>query len=140
MTIAGARAKGKALGRALLGRVRGLLGGVPRDAWVLAILIAASSASFGLGYLTGQEGYAASPGAGGAGEAGTVSAAGPGETKGISPGEGSGAFVASKNGTKYYLATCSGAKRITDANKVWFATAAAASAAGYAPAANCPGL
>lgn len=51
-----------------------------------------------------------------------------------------GAFVASKSGTKYYLPSCSGATRIKDENKVWFATAAEATAAGYSPAANCPGL
>jgi len=55
-------------------------------------------------------------------------------------GSAEGAYVASKNGTKYYLPSCSGAKRIKDENKVWFATAAAAAAAGYEPAANCGGL
>lgn len=49
-------------------------------------------------------------------------------------------FVASKSGTKYYLPACSGAKSIKEENKVWFATAAEAQAAGYAPAANCKGL
>jgi metal binding Ada-like protein len=49
-------------------------------------------------------------------------------------------FVASKNGTKYYLTTCSGANRIKEENKVYFASAAQAQAAGYGPAANCPGL
>lgn len=53
---------------------------------------------------------------------------------------GQGAYVASKSGTKYYLATCSGASRIKDANRVYFASAAQAAAAGYGPAANCPGL
>ncbi len=48
-----------------------------------------------------------------------------------------GGFVASKNGAKYYTPTCSGASRITDANKVWFATAATAEAAGYTRATNC---
>lgn len=51
-----------------------------------------------------------------------------------------GAYVASKNGTKYYLAGCSGAKRIKPENKVYFVSASAARAAGYDPAANCPGL
>lgn len=49
-------------------------------------------------------------------------------------------YVASKNGTKYYLPTCGTAKRIKEANQVWFATKEAAAAAGYSPAANCPGL
>lgn len=49
-------------------------------------------------------------------------------------------IVASKSGSKYYLTTCAGAKRIKDANKVFFATKEEAIAAGYEPAANCPGL
>ena len=49
-------------------------------------------------------------------------------------------FVASKNGSKYYLPTCAGASKISDANKIWFATAADAQAAGYTAAANCKGL
>lgn len=49
-------------------------------------------------------------------------------------------YVGSKSGTKYHLITCAGAKRIKEENKVFFATAADAEAAGYTPAANCPGL
>lgn len=49
-------------------------------------------------------------------------------------------YVGSKSGTKYHLMTCAGAKRIKEENKVFFATAADAEAAGYSPAANCPGL
>lgn len=45
--------------------------------------------------------------------------------------------VASRNGTKYHLPTCPGAKQITAANKVEFASIASAAAAGYEPAANC---
>lgn len=51
-----------------------------------------------------------------------------------------GGVVASKSGTKYHLPTCSGASRIKPENLVSFASAAAAEAAGYSPAANCPGL
>ncbi len=49
-------------------------------------------------------------------------------------------LVASKSGTKYHLATCPGAKQIKEENKIYFATEALARAAGYTPAANCPGL
>ncbi len=49
-------------------------------------------------------------------------------------------YVASKTGTKYHLPWCSGARRIKDENKVWFATKEEAEAAGYTPAANCKGL
>jgi hypothetical protein len=52
----------------------------------------------------------------------------------------SGKFVASKNGTKYHLPWCSGAKNIKEDNKIWFIDEPAAKAAGYTPAANCPGL
>lgn len=49
-------------------------------------------------------------------------------------------YVGSKSGTKYHLATCSGAKRIKPENKIYFNTTAEAEAAGYSKAANCPGL
>lgn len=52
----------------------------------------------------------------------------------------SGAYVASRNGTVFHLPTCSGAKRISEANKIWFATKEEAMAKGYRPAANCKGL
>ncbi len=56
----------------------------------------------------------------------------------VTPKEGK--YVASKSGTKYYLPTCSGVKRIKEENKVWFASVEDAQAAGLSPAANCPGL
>lgn len=49
-------------------------------------------------------------------------------------------FVASKNGSRYYLPECSGAKQIKEENKIWFGTASAAQATGFSAAANCPGL
>jgi len=48
-----------------------------------------------------------------------------------------GDFVASRNGTKYHLLTCPGAKQITEANKIYFTSVAEARASGYTPAANC---
>lgn len=51
-----------------------------------------------------------------------------------------GAYVGSKKGTKYHLPWCSGAQRIIEVNKVWFKDKAAAVAAGYTPASNCPGI
>lgn len=48
-----------------------------------------------------------------------------------------GAFVASKNGTKFYPADCSYADRILDANKVWFETQDDAVAAGYEASTQC---
>ena len=55
-------------------------------------------------------------------------------------GQGTGSYVASKNGTKYYLVSCSSASRIKEENKVYFASKKDAEAAGYGPAANCPRL
>ncbi|MBI2054633.1 MAG: hypothetical protein HYT39_00845 [Candidatus Sungbacteria bacterium] len=51
-----------------------------------------------------------------------------------------GAYVASKNGSAYYLESCAGANRIKLENKIGFTTEAEARAAGYRPAANCSGL
>ncbi len=49
-------------------------------------------------------------------------------------------YVASKNGAAYHLPFCSGAKRISEKNKITFQSKEEAEAAGYRPAANCPGL
>lgn len=107
-------------------KCKNLVGRVPRDVFIIAILILASSFSFGLGYLAGLD----------AGQ----TAQDPlfASSSATMPTEGQ--VVASKTGTKYYAPSCAGAGRISDANKVWFASAAAAQAAGYAPAANCAGL
>lgn len=51
-----------------------------------------------------------------------------------------GQYVGSKTSDKYHLPWCSGAKRIKEENKIWFASIADAEAKGYKPAANCPGL
>jgi hypothetical protein len=101
------------------------LGRVPRDLLVVALILAASLASFGLGLLAGREGRGAP----------VVLEDAPA----AAPAAG-GQVVASKNGTKYYLPWCGGAKNISAANLVTFPSAAAAQAAGYSPAANCKGL
>lgn len=51
-----------------------------------------------------------------------------------------GQVVASKNGTKYHYPWCSGAKSISDKNKIFFASIEEAKKAGYTPASNCKGL
>ena len=48
--------------------------------------------------------------------------------------------VVSQSGTKYHLPDCPGAAKIKEENKLYFDSAALAEAAGYTPAANCPGL
>ena len=52
----------------------------------------------------------------------------------------SGEVVASKNGTVYYFPWCGGVKRISEANKVTFASKEEAEQKGYVPAGNCRGL
>ena len=51
-----------------------------------------------------------------------------------------GAYVGSITGHIYHLPSCSGAKRIKEENKVWFADKNDAEAHGYKPAGNCKGL
>ncbi|MCX6787321.1 MAG: hypothetical protein NTY93_02225 [Candidatus Kaiserbacteria bacterium] len=114
MTIAEAREKCKIL-----------IGKMPRDIFIIIVLIFASSASFGLGYLAGID----------AGKGNGVS------VESLFPVDSStGKFVASKNGTKYYLPSCTGVDKISDANKIWFVSVESATAAGYTPATNCKGL
>jgi hypothetical protein len=45
-----------------------------------------------------------------------------------------GAYLGSKNGTKYYTPDCPAAKRIKPENTVWFQTAEDATLQGYSPA------
>lgn len=123
MSIADAREKCKTLANR-----------IPRDVFIVAVLLFASSASFGFGYLAGID-----AGKGSADEMVLDSSNEPLSAT-SAPISTTGHFVASKNGTKYYLSSCAGADKISDANKVWFVSASAAEAAGYAPAANCKGL
>lgn len=130
----------------LIVRSKEYLRRVPADVLVVLVLVLTASASFGLGVLAGRdlgpqeegrglwiEQLPAGVVSGAGGPAAAIRAATP-------PPATSGTYMASKNGTKYYLPTCGSANRIKEANRVWFATKAAAEAAGYTPAANCPGL
>lgn len=49
-------------------------------------------------------------------------------------------IVASKNGKKYYYTWCSGADRIKEENKIWFATVEEAKSRGLEPSSGCTGL
>ena len=103
-----------------------------RDVIIIGVLVLASAASFGLGYLAGVE----------AGQGmGSTSSSQGGVSMELSPlvatSSAMGQVVASKSGTKYYLPRCTGAGRIADANKIWFVSASAAQEAGYTLAANC---
>ncbi|MEI7688766.1 MAG: hypothetical protein WCI91_01120 [Candidatus Nomurabacteria bacterium] len=46
-------------------------------------------------------------------------------------------YVASKNGKLYYSLGCSGAKRISAKNEIWFATTSEAEKAGFTLSASC---
>lgn len=110
-----------------------LLAQIPRDALLLGIVLLASSASFGLGILVGREA--------GQGSAFTPLELPPLlEEQPAAAAAATGQVLGSKNGTKYYLPACASANRISEANKIWFASVEAARAAGYTPAANCKGL
>jgi hypothetical protein len=117
MTIAEVRQKCKAL----VERFQGL-GRLPRDILIFGVLILASSLSFGLGYLTGLDAQGRST---------------PLEVHTVAVEQSSGGVVASKSGTKYYYPQCSGASRIAEANKVYFASKGEAESAGYTLASNC---
>ena len=131
-------------------RSKELAGRIPSDVLVVLVLIFSATAAFGLGILTGKDMVEAQAGerlwieqlpenaVSGGGPAAAVTSV---EKKAPAPvSTQNGAYMASKNGTKYYLPTCSSANRIKPENRVWFATKAEAEASGYGPAANCPGL
>lgn len=140
MTIADLRGRGKALSAR-----------IPADMLVILVLLLSSTLAFGLGVLAGKDMAKESGKDGfwietlpkeaveeGGGPAAALSAVVKSEPAPV--GKASGTYLASKNGTKYYLPSCGGSKRIKEENKIWFDTKAEAEAAGYGPAANCPGL
>ena len=135
----------------LWGRGKAFLARIPADFLVLLVLLLSVSAAFGLGVLAGKdmaktsgkdgfwiEELSQDESVSGGGPAAALSAVLVKEPEPV--GKSSGTYVASKNGTKFYLPTCGSSKRIKEENKVWFDTKEEAIAAGYGPAANCPGL
>lgn len=130
----------------LLRKGKNLLQGVPDGALTALIVVLAASFSFGLGTWYGLE---TRPGAVsieqlplteaktlGAAPVREVSAA-PAAPEAMPAG---GQYVASKKGSKYHLPWCSGAKSMSEENKIWFSTKEEAEAAGYQPASNCKGI
>lgn len=120
---------------------------IPTDLLILLVLIFSSSLAFGLGILVGKDMGAKSPKdefwieqlPQKAAPAALIKAVSePVPEKAAEPE--AKVYMASKNGTKYYLPSCSGAKRIKEENRVWFGTKEEAEAAGYSKAANCKGL
>lgn len=57
--------------------------------------------------------------------------------QGIKSVESGSTVVGSSKGNKYHYLSCPGAKQISEANKITFASKEAAEAAGYTLAANC---
>ena len=49
----------------------------------------------------------------------------------------SGEYVASLNGSKYHLSSCSSAQKIKEENRIWFKDSDSAEAAGYEPCSIC---
>lgn len=124
---------------------------IPADALILAIILLTGTLGFGLGVLAGKdmgktegkEGFwieqlPQGTVRGGGGPAAAVAAVSKAPEP--EPAPSAKVYMASKNGTKYYLPTCGTAKRIKEENRVWFGIKEEAEAAGYGPAANCPGL
>jgi len=127
-------------------------GRIPTDILILLVLLLSSTLAFGLGILAGKDMVKTD------GKDGFWIEQLPKEPVEVSGGPASAlkaveaivpvqpavvevkTYMASKNGTKFYLPTCGTAKRIKEENRVWFATKEEAESAGYGPAANCPGL
>jgi hypothetical protein len=122
--------------------------------WALIVLFA-SSGSFGLGYLSGQEAKGGeiiiesrgaaierqeSASTGSALLAAPVGAKAAASEELPPPPSGGGQYVASKSGKSYHLPWCSGAKQIKESNKIYFDSKEEAEAAGYSPAKNCKGI
>lgn len=119
----------------IAGRYKGAAG-----EWVLpAILVLLGLTAFGLGRLSvmGEEGprlIIKLPD--GTTQTAAAYAAAPAAQSAPAPAT-AGEYVASKSGERYYPTGCAAAGRIKEENRVYFATMAAAEAAGYTKAANC---
>ncbi len=99
------------------------------DWGLIVIVILVGLASFGLGRLSASERSQ--------GLVTITEAAEASERRAMSPG---GLIVAARSGSAYYFPWCAGAVKILPQNQRWFATEAAARAAGYVAAKNCKGL
>ena len=100
--------------------------------------------SFWLGNMAGQQNVNTDLGAlGGVGEVSQLTTYDQLPTTEINPvleAKNSTIVVVSKNGSKYHLLWCPGAKQMKEENKIFFETSEEAQSAGYEPAANCKGL
>lgn len=113
-----------------------------KDILIVLLIILVGTASFGLGRLSAK-GESKSPVRivsnsenSSAGKATLANVSNSANSSNLS----SAKVVASKNGSKYHFPWCPGASQISDKNKIWFDSGAAAEAAGYERASNCRGL
>jgi hypothetical protein len=136
----------------ILAKIRNLVENNREELFLVAVILLVALASFGLGRLSALESSE-----GGYGELEVVSApvsdeelaelaekvrlAGEDGAAALEAGEsGPTEIVGNKNSKIFHRADCSGARNMSEANKIYFASVEAAVAAGYRPAGNCPGL
>lgn len=131
----------------------------PEGLLTVLFVLLASSASYGLGILSGQDMAKEKGGVEiqqvtGNGDMAGAAALAPiskvSDSKKYAPVKKqektgtataqTGKYVASKNGTKYYLPSCGSANRIKEENKIYFNTKEEAEAAGFTPSSTCKGL
>jgi len=131
----------------LIGKGKAYLGRISVDWLIVGVILLSATASFGLGFLAGkdtekQDVLEIQEVPMQVGNLPAAALGGVGETSLTPPPamNAGGQYVASKNGTKYYLPFCGSVKNIKEENKVWFSTKAEAEARGFQPAANCPGI
>ncbi|HFC10857.1 MAG TPA: hypothetical protein ENJ75_01540 [Candidatus Kaiserbacteria bacterium] len=110
---------------------------IPRDVLVVVLLLLATATGFGMGVLFEQQ----------AGQRSVIIETLPLSTSTVMVKRNQktalpvgGQVVASSKGTKYYFPWCGGAKYLSKATRIWFASAKKARDSGYAPASSCKGL
>jgi hypothetical protein len=134
----------------IMEKTKAFIKGNEKDLWLILMIIIIGILGFGLGRVSGLEknkmpieivlpDFPAS-------SANTITSGSESGLKGesqaasVSLSAKTGKYVGSVNSDKYHLPTCGGAKRISEANKVWFGSKEEAKNAGYVPAGNCPGI
>lgn len=121
--------------REIVQKIKSFLVFPPTDMIIVAIIILVGVASFGLGRLSVSSKLKTPVTIIEGSQTASVV-----DSTLVSPQQGEGNVVASKNGTKYHFPWCSGAQKITEQNLITFNSTEEAKSAGYTPAANCKGL
>jgi len=120
-------------------KIKGITSGANiEDIGLILIILLVAFASFGLGRLSATDTSSPPITIQSASTFGAIATTVQGVEMAATIPEGG--YVASKNSDKYHLPWCSGAKRISEKNKIWFANKTEAEAAGYTPAGNCKGI